>query len=658
MKFSCDQCHAQYMISDDKVGPAGVRVRCKKCQNVVLVKRTEPEEPPPEDATVVMTAEKMAQMAASGIGLPMAPDAPPKPTDDEIGQAFDSMFPDGSGSPSPPVAPPPGPPLEDPDRAETRVFSSNDIARIASELGGIGGAKLSDPGDDATEVGKASPATPPAPEPPAEWFVAVREEQVGPLGLEGVKEKWEKGEVGPDTLVWSAGMADWRPLSAVPELAKLVSPAPAAGRPHAVEPAPAQSFTSEPTKPQRSLGGDESDFKPSAASALASLASMAQEEMAQAEQRQAAPPEPAPSRGSLDLLGDLPPAPAPALRPVAPRESFGDDSGSPDSARAAPARRQPLAQDPYPPAAAFSSRPVFAPAGPPWRLIALAGGGVLALLLVVGLLVWALVVKPRQQEDERLNALTAQLAAQRTAPPPAPAAPPPPVVAANAVAPAVPGTAAPAPAPAAAPPPAAAAPTPAPASAPSRVAADEGSRRGKGHGRHRERERAAPSAAPAASAPVAAAAPAPSSGGDDFLGGAGDSNIDKEFAKELDGSGDSAASNKRGGSRHSVYIPPPPGQSDLPSSLSQSDVMQVIVEHKGSFARCVQDQKRRDPGSSGTLVMHWKIRPDGHTADVHANSGDFASSPLAGCLKGQIARLRFGGYSGAQMAPIDFPFSF
>ena len=39
MKFSCDRCDAQYMISDEKVGPKGVRVRCKKCGNVIPVRR-------------------------------------------------------------------------------------------------------------------------------------------------------------------------------------------------------------------------------------------------------------------------------------------------------------------------------------------------------------------------------------------------------------------------------------------------------------------------------------------------------------------------------------------------------------------------------------------------------------------------------------------
>ena len=40
MKFACESCQAQYMISDEKVGPAGVRVRCKKCQHINLIKQT------------------------------------------------------------------------------------------------------------------------------------------------------------------------------------------------------------------------------------------------------------------------------------------------------------------------------------------------------------------------------------------------------------------------------------------------------------------------------------------------------------------------------------------------------------------------------------------------------------------------------------------
>jgi len=43
MRFACDGCDAKYMISDDKVGPGGVKVRCKKCGHLILVRREELE---------------------------------------------------------------------------------------------------------------------------------------------------------------------------------------------------------------------------------------------------------------------------------------------------------------------------------------------------------------------------------------------------------------------------------------------------------------------------------------------------------------------------------------------------------------------------------------------------------------------------------------
>ena len=39
MRFVCESCRAQYMINDDKVGPKGVKVRCRKCGYVITVKR-------------------------------------------------------------------------------------------------------------------------------------------------------------------------------------------------------------------------------------------------------------------------------------------------------------------------------------------------------------------------------------------------------------------------------------------------------------------------------------------------------------------------------------------------------------------------------------------------------------------------------------------
>src|SRR6266545_5002987 len=156
MKFTCDNCNAQYLISDEKVGPTGVKVRCKKCGNVVVVRRA-------AEVAVEAPAPVAAAAAAGGTGL-----------DVELGQAFDTAFGD--------------PPAQAPDLAKTQAMGADDASRIAAPA--------------------AEPAT-------GEWYVAIGQAQVGPLPLAEVKRKWEAGDVGPDSLVWRPGMGNWQPLSTV-----------------------------------------------------------------------------------------------------------------------------------------------------------------------------------------------------------------------------------------------------------------------------------------------------------------------------------------------------------------------------------------------------------------------------------------------------------
>ncbi len=651
MKFSCDSCHAQYMISDEKVGAAGVRVRCKKCGNVIHVKRVEEEAPPQEDATVVMTADKLAQIrdqldAARGIG-PDAVTSPPKVTADEIGKAFDSMFSERTaedGAVQPPqaaapvaaeaAAPPPVGQDEDPDRAETRVLTAGDMQRISSEL-----APAPPPAVFDTENTVAAPYTArPASRPGVvvEWFVAIREEQVGPLTPEGVKERWDHGEVGPDTLVWCSGLPDWKPLSSVDELAHLVAPSPTATVRNGAGAAVQSSPSKAPPAPSvdEAKKDDLDEFKPSAASALASLASMAQEEMEAADRAKAAPkppepePEPAPVRRSgpsrVDLFADLPPraavAAASAPMPVTAASSFGAPAALPDAYQPPPRRG----------ADAAFGRPESSS-----KLILISAAALIVILAMGTVLFWALVLKPQKEaQDRKIAELAAaaelakkaQTQAPAPTPPPAPVPTPAPVGPTGAVAVAKP-------------------PVPAPVPQP----ADDHKHHGGKHHEHHGDEAAAPNSAP--STPTAANPPTPAPGGksDDFLN-TPSSDIDKQFAQELDSNPDA----KTTPTKHAPYIPPPPGQADLPQALGQSDVMEVIVEHKGNFAKCKADH----PGGSGTVVVHWRIKPDGHTADVKRNGGDLDNPALAKCAQAQVSKLKFGQYRGPPMPPIDFPFSF
>ncbi len=256
MKFTCDKCSAQYMISDDKIGPSGVKVRCKKCQNVIVVRR-------PDGSGAAEAAKQAAQPAQPQAGDGAQPE---KGIDVELGQAFDHAF----GNP-PVSTPKPG---KGPDLASTQMMGEDDAAKITATPGAAAAAGTT------------------------EWYVAIGQAQVGPLPASEVKKKWEAGDVGPDSLVWRPGMGEWSPLSTVTELAAFLSPIPR----------PASKTTRDGARVD--MRGDsaptpaplpEPTWKPVGASALAALAS---EEIATRKAPEPKPQAPRPASSSAKSLMD------------------------------------------------------------------------------------------------------------------------------------------------------------------------------------------------------------------------------------------------------------------------------------------------------------------------------------------------------------------
>lgn len=62
--------------------------------------------------------------------------------------------------------------------------------------------------------------TPPSP-PQTQFFVVLNGTQQGPYDLNAMQSLLQQGSITTDTLVWTAGMAQWAPLNAVPALANL-----------------------------------------------------------------------------------------------------------------------------------------------------------------------------------------------------------------------------------------------------------------------------------------------------------------------------------------------------------------------------------------------------------------------------------------------------
>src|SRR5262245_11942105 len=269
MRFVCDSCRAQYMISDDKVGAKGVKVRCKKCGYVILVRRA-------DSTQVASMPQGGPEMAAASGSLPTEPtydrptrphDAlsdpsaspPPNPSladdavaaatgangsavtsfggngagsgvlggieDDEIGAVFDQVLKSGSHKIDSAES---GKPSDDEDSHDvplgdendelinTRVVSADTLRKMAAESAqGTGRAEALARSNDEPHGGNgAAGPEEKAPEkgngvPDNDWFVAVDERQVGPIPLDKLKDMWERGEVGPDSLCWRAGFSDW-----------------------------------------------------------------------------------------------------------------------------------------------------------------------------------------------------------------------------------------------------------------------------------------------------------------------------------------------------------------------------------------------------------------------------------------------------------------
>jgi predicted Zn finger-like uncharacterized protein len=174
MKFVCDKCHTKYSIADDKVRRKVLKIRCKNCGFIIVVREPAGE---PELGT---------------------PERPP-PASRPLAQAFDGAFKrphrPSSGSPSLRAAAAPAqvsdPELDEEIPAEATRLSSLPPFLEQQEPGGI----VED-----------------------EWFLAVDGNQFGPMGFSELCSRVKRGETGSEAYVWRDGFDEWLEISEVPEL--------------------------------------------------------------------------------------------------------------------------------------------------------------------------------------------------------------------------------------------------------------------------------------------------------------------------------------------------------------------------------------------------------------------------------------------------------
>ncbi|TSC23292.1 adventurous gliding motility protein GltJ [Corallococcus sp. Z5C101001] len=715
MRFVCDSCRAQYMISDDKVGPKGVKLRCKKCGHTILVRPAGASAAKEGGAEAAASPEAKSGGAdanapriveSSGTGLPATLGTPPEGglftdvEEDEIGAVFDQVLSTGSQKIKAAEA-----------EAEAKAAKAEAVRKLAE-------AESAEPSPEDAKAASSH-----------EWYVAIDEKQVGPWSVEKVKDAWDRGEVGPDNLCWRSGFSDWIPLSETAELASVLAPRPA--KPVIVAPAPVS--TSSPVIPagpvesafsagssRPGLGGSSAvaeepvGWKPSAASVLASLVKEENDALTKP------PPRPAPSLErepvSQARLLDVPmPPPEPVSSPAMAGAMMGGSPGMAAPSAYAPQPPQGYAPQPvqpyaqpqpvaYPPQQAqmpYGQQPQgYPPQGypaayPPPAAAPTGGKGRTVMLIAVtaGVLVMAgaaVVVVARGNSSERPVEPPAQVATAPTPkvelppmpPPPAAVQPPPaavqPTAQATPPAPApgegAPATAAvtpaaatagtvpvaaatpPATAPAVAVAPAATPPPPVAAVQPA-VAPNMGTAVARVDSRNHRKTGSGSSRGSQRDEDdgdaITVSKPSSSSSSSSASNsGGGDDDFD-----ELFGTKKAASSAKPAGKpTATAYIPPEPG-GGTPERLQQSDIMQVVLNNKPAIVKCVNEQKQKDPSLSGKLVMRWTVQTSGKTTGVSCRTDEFRTSYMATCITGLIKGWAFPKHQ-KQGDPIDFPFTF
>ena len=95
----------------------------------------------------------------------------------------------------------------------------------------------------------------------------------------------------------------------------------------------------------------------------------------------------------------------------------------------------------------------------------------------------------------------------------------------------------------------------------------------------------------------------------------------------------------------------------IQESLGQADIMEVVKGNISAIKKCVDEQKTKEPGTSGKLVMKWTILTSGKSTKVEVVSEEFKSTYLAGCVGGLIKTWQFPKHK-TQGEPVVFPFKF
>ncbi len=232
MKFVCDACNAKYQIGDDKVAGKTLRMKCRRCGNMIQVAATVTESSvsqklPSEPAAGSVPA--MGALESSGEdGATIVRPSPLFLFQKEGGAPAASAAPAPGGVPRPGAAPRIVPPARASMRGSSPQIDPSGVAAIPAAAPSAPAHSPSAPGlygGFAKAVAAPAPKAASTPLPTEDWYVGIAGVPLGPVRLAVVREKATLGQVDADSLVWREGFDEWLPIKNFPALLGMIEEA-------------------------------------------------------------------------------------------------------------------------------------------------------------------------------------------------------------------------------------------------------------------------------------------------------------------------------------------------------------------------------------------------------------------------------------------------
>lgn len=225
MRFVCDNCKAKYSISDDKVRGKILKIRCKKCNNIIELRdpnspSLQPGPAPSNRGSAPAGSGMSDLLAPSGQQQIAAVSPPPAAQQAPLGRgSFDDLEDE---------------PEEENYSERTQISAPGLLDELRVAASGV--KRKAEPDEELIE-----------------WFVAINDEPTGPVTKEQLRGYVTTGKVDSESLVWREGYDDWKPLKESAELRDLLRTSRAffniAAPPKPSRPAPAHRSRPAPSQP-------------------------------------------------------------------------------------------------------------------------------------------------------------------------------------------------------------------------------------------------------------------------------------------------------------------------------------------------------------------------------------------------------------------------